>query len=195
MYFYKYVEKLYFQHKCEILFFSRRIVIQEDLRTQRCGFLNAALLLYCTAGLVQVKSIIKCTALVWTANTLTTRWRREPKKTISNNLRRPRHEIWSVSERMIKGLWNRCETKIRGFSLLSLQLLPADAFMTYNCFWAAQIFPSSCQCCRPRRTVQVRPRDLQYVSQKLSFRDNRSMNETQSNYAAFWVVFYIFWTK
>lgn len=56
-------------------------VLDRDLEgstdTQYRGFLHAALLLYCTAGLVQVKPIIKRAALVWTAYTLTTWWRRE----------------------------------------------------------------------------------------------------------------------
>jgi len=76
-------------------------------------FLHTALLLYCTAGLVQVKPIIKRTALVWTANTLTTRWRRE-----QNNIKHLKEatswnlvSLWA-HERIKKGLWHCCETKI-----------------------------------------------------------------------------------
>ncbi len=79
---------------------SRRLYGHPQYR----GFLHMALLLYWTAGLVQVKPIIMRAALVWTANTLTTWWRREQnnikqlKEATSRNL----VSLWAHDKRTVK---------------------------------------------------------------------------------------------
>ncbi len=79
---------------------SRRLYGHPQYR----GFLHMALLLYWTAGLVQVKPIIKRAALVWTANTLTTWWCREQnnikqlKEATSRNL----VSLWAHDKRTVK---------------------------------------------------------------------------------------------